>query len=88
MVFDGQTITLSLDTDIDITGYDGVILYEKSNGVHGEWVATVSEDTVSYDIQAGDVGGVTGVWKIQAKATMGSDVKFGKITVIEFRTPL
>ena len=87
MLFKGQTITLSLDTDVDITGYDGVILYKKPNDVTGEWEGTISGDTISYDITASDID-VAGVWEVQAKATDGSDVKFGKIQVIEFRNHL
>jgi hypothetical protein len=87
MLFKGQTITLSLDTDVDITGYDGFIVYEKPNGVSGSWAGSVSNDTVSYDIDANDID-VAGVWKVQAKATLGADIKFGKIQVIEFRNTL
>lgn len=87
MVFKGQTITLALDTDVDITGYDGFILYKKPNDVEGEWAADVSSDTVSYDITSTDID-VAGVWEVQAKATNGTDVKFGKIQVIEFRNHL
>ncbi len=87
MVFKGQTITLSLDTDVDVTGYSGFILYEKSNGVNGQWTGSVSADTVSYDIQVGDIN-PAGVYKVQAYATNGTQHKYGKITVIEFRTHL
>lgn len=87
MLFKGQTITLQLDTDVDITGYDGFILYEKPNSVTGEWEGTITDDTISYDITVDDID-VAGVWKVQAKATDGTDVKFGKIQVIEFRTHL
>jgi len=88
MVFKGQTITLSLDTDVDITGYDGFILYTKPNGVSGEWEGDVDTDTVSYDITDTDID-VAGVWRVQAKADDGNgDVKYGKIQVIEFREHL
>lgn len=87
MLFKGQTITLSLDTDVDISGYDGVILYKKPNEVTGEWEGTISSDTISYDITSTDID-VAGVWEVQAKATNGTDVKFGKIQVIEFRSHL
>jgi hypothetical protein len=88
MVFNGQTITVSLDTDIDLAGYDGFILYEKPNGVNGEWEADISGDTVTYDVQPDDTANYPGVWKVQAKATNGNDVKFGKVQVIEFRSHL
>lgn len=87
MVFKGQTITVSLDTDFDITGYDGVILYEKPNGVNGEWSGTIIADAITYDITSTDID-VAGVWYVQAKATDGADVKYGKVQVIEFRTHL
>lgn len=87
MLFKGQTITLSLDTDVDLTGYTGVILYKKPNDVSGEWEGTISGDTVSYDITTSDID-VAGVWEVQAKATLDDDVKFGKIQVIEFRSHL
>jgi hypothetical protein len=87
MIFKGQTITVSLNTGIDLAGYAGVILYEKPNGENGEWSGSISDGAVSYDITTTDID-VAGVWKIQAKATMGSDVKYGKITVLEFRTHL
>lgn len=87
MVFKGQTITLSLDTDVDVSGYNGVILYKKPNGVTGQWVGSVSIDTISYDITATDID-VAGVWEVQAKATLVDDVKLGKIQVVEFRTHL
>jgi hypothetical protein len=87
MVFKGQTITLELDTDVDVSGYDGVILYTKPNGVSGEWVGSISTDTVSYDITETDID-VAGVWRVQAKASNGSNFKYGKITVIEFRSHL
>lgn len=87
MLFKGQTITLSLDTDVNLSGYDGVILYKKPNEVTGEWVGTITDDTVSYDITSTDID-VAGVWEVQAKATLDDDVKFGKIQVIEFRNHL
>ena len=87
MLFKGQTITLSLDTDVDLTGYDGVILYKKPNGVSGEWIGSISTDTISYDISEGDID-VSGVWEVQAKATKDEERKFGKIQVLEFRTHL
>lgn len=87
MLFKGQTITLSLDTDVDLPGYDGVILYKKPNEVTGEWTGTISGDTISYDITSTDID-VAGVWEVQAKATDGLDVKFGKIQVVEFRSHL
>lgn len=87
MVFKGQTITLSLDTDVDLSGYTGVILYKKPNSVEGEWSGDITGDTISYDITSSDID-VAGVWEVHAKATNGTDVKFGKITVIEFRSHL
>jgi len=87
MLFKGQTITLSLDTDDDLPGFSGFILYKKSNGVNGQWAGTVSGDTVSYDIQVGDIN-PAGVYRVQAYATNGTEHKYGKITVIEFRTHL
>jgi hypothetical protein len=87
MLYKGQTITLTLDTDVDITGFDGFIRYRKPNGVEGEWSGTVSNDTVSYDIQTGDID-TAGVWYVQAKATQAAEVRFGKETVIEFRNPV
>ena len=87
MVFKGQTITLSLDTDIDITGFDGYILYEKPNTVQGQWSGTVSSDTVSYDITETDID-VAGVWKVQAYATDGTEHRYGKMQVVEFREHL
>jgi len=87
MLFKGQTIALSLDTDVDITGYTGTILYEKPNRVTGSWSGSVSGDTVTYTITTSDID-VAGVWKVQAKAVSGGTVKYGKITVIEFRNHL
>jgi len=87
MVFKGQTITLALDTDVDLTGFDGFIKYEKPNGVTGQWEGTVTGDTVSYEIQEEDID-VAGVWKVQAKATDATDTKFGKVQVVEFRSHL
>jgi hypothetical protein len=87
VVFKGQTITPSLDTDVDLTGYNGFILYEKPNTVKGQWAGTISGDTVSYDITDTDID-VAGVWKVQAYATDGTEHKYGKIVVIEFRTHL
>ena len=87
MIFKGQTITLGLDTDVDISGFDGYILYEKPNLVQGQWSGTISTDIVSYDITETDVD-VAGVWKVQAYATDGTEHIYGKITVVEFRTHL
>lgn len=87
MYFKGQTITLSLDTDVDITGYTGKILYKKPNGVSGEWAGSVSGDTVSYSILDDDID-VAGVWEVQAYAESGANKKYGDINVIEFRTSL
>ena len=87
MIFKGQTITLSLDTDIDLSGYTGLILYKKPNGVAGQWSGSISTDTVSYDITESDID-IAGVWEVQAKATLGDERKYGKIQVIEFRTHL
>jgi len=91
MVFNGQTLTLSLDTDVTLTGYDGVILFTKPSGVTGQWTATIAGDTVSYNILPADTSPYPGVWKVQAMATKISDptdIKYGKITVIEFRSHL
>ena len=88
MLFNGQTISLSLDTDDDLSGYDGVILYKKPNGVSGEWAGSISGDTVIYDIQEGDTEPYPGVWRVQAKATQGAEVKYGKIQVVEFTSHL
>ena len=87
MIFKGQTITLALDTDASITGYDGYVLYKKPNGVEGTWTGTASGDTVSYDVTETDID-VAGVWEVQAYATDGVEHKYGKITVVEFRTHL
>ena len=87
MIFKGQTITISLDTGIDLSGYDGFILYKKPNGVEGSWDGDISGDTISYDVTDTDID-VAGVWETQAYATNGTDHKYGKITVIEFRTHL
>lgn len=87
MLFKGQTLTLSLDTDIDLSGYSGKILYTKPNGVSSFWTGTVATDTVSYSITDTDID-VAGVWKVQAYAELGAVKKYGQIQVIEFRTPL
>ncbi len=87
MVFKGQTLTLSLDTDVDITGYTGTILYTKPNGVTGSWSGSISGDTVSYTITTTDID-VAGYWEVQAKAVSGSIEKYGGLTIIEFRSHL
>lgn len=87
MVFKGQTITLALDTDVDLTGFTGVIRYKKPNRISGEWAGSIVNDTVTYDIDENDID-VAGVWMVQAKATMGAEVKYGKTQAVEFRTPL
>ncbi len=87
MVFKGQTITLALDTDFDITGYTGFILYKKPNDVEGQWEGTITDDVITYDITSTDID-VAGVWYVQAKATDGADTKYGKVQVVEFRNPL
>lgn len=87
MVFKGQTITLALDTDVALDGFDGFILYEKPNGVKGQWEGDIVSDTVEYDILETDID-VAGVWKVQAHATDGTEFKYGKIQIVEFRTHL
>ena len=87
MIFKGQTITISLDTSIDLSGYTGYILYKKPNDVQSSWNADISGDTVSYDITETDID-VAGVWEVQAYATDGTDHKYGKIQVVEFREHL
>ena len=87
MIFKGQTVTLELDTGRDLTGWEGFILYKKANGNEGEWTGSISGTTVSYDIAEGDID-VAGVWKVQAKATLGTEREYGKIQVLEFRTHL
>jgi len=87
MLFNGQTFRLSLDTDDDISLFTGTILYIKPNRVTGSWTGTISNDIVYYNVQAGDVD-VTGVWRVQAKAVNGANVKYGKVQVIEFRSHL
>jgi len=88
MLYEGQTISLALDTDSSISGYTGTILYKKPNGVTGSWSGTITDDTVSYTIQPGDTAGCPGFWDVQAKAVSGTIVKFGKITIIEFGSHL
>lgn len=87
MLFNGQTISVGLDTDANISGYTGSIRYKKPNQVEGEWAGSVVNDIVTYTIVPGDID-VTGVWEVQAKAVSGAVVKWGKITVIEFRSHL
>ena len=87
MLFKGQTLTLSLDTDVDITGYTGKILYKKPNGASGEWTGSIASDTVSYSITSTDID-VPGVWRVQAYAELGASKKYGQVQVIEFRDPL
>ena len=87
MLYKGQTITIALDTDSDLSGYTGYILYEKPNGTSGTWTGSVTGDTITYDIGSDDID-VAGVWKVQAKAVNGDDVKYGQVTVIEFRSSL
>ncbi len=87
MLFNGQTFELSLDTDVDVTAFTGVIRYKKPNGVHGEFAGSISNDTVTYSVQVGDMD-VSGFWLVQAKATQGAEARYGKWTVVEIKTPL
>jgi hypothetical protein len=87
-VFKGQILTLSLDTDVTLTGAaDPRILYEKPNGDTGFWVATISLDTLSYTLVAGNIN-VPGVWTFQAYAVLSGAVKYGQKVTLEFRTPI
>ena len=89
MIFKGQILTISLDTDVDITGFTGYIKYKKPgpNGEAGEWQGTISNDTVSYTLAPGDID-IAGVWKVQAYAVSGNTKKYGQIKAIEFRNPI
>ena len=91
MLFNGQTITLGLDTDVTLTGYSGIIKYTKPSGVSGYWEGEITDDTVSYDVQPSDTEAYPGVWYVQARAINDedeNDIKYGKIEVVEFTSHL
>jgi len=77
---------VKLEFEFDNINFDDVeeakIFYKKSNGVKGEWVATIDDTnkTVYYVSQSGDFD-VLGIIKVQVQITI--DGYKGKSNIIE-----
>ena len=79
--FVGDLITLSIETGIDLTGYDLYIKYKKPNGSKGRWAATQcpTDDSVAlYSTSESDLD-QDGVWKLQVFADAIAFRGHGKI---------
>jgi len=89
MVFITQGyLTLPLDTDLNLSGaLNPKILYTTPLGNKGEFTATISGDTLSYQLTNTDIL-VTGTWKFQAMVTIGGLNAYGNIVEIKFDKPL
>jgi hypothetical protein len=82
MIFTEQSVTLRLQTGIDLSGaLSPRIAYEKPGGATGEWVATIDSSDLVY-ITSNDDLDLKGIWKLQAKATIGGLNRFGKIVML------
>jgi hypothetical protein len=81
-------ITITLDTGIDLTAASNKrILYKKPNGIKGYWPATSTGNTLTYNVQNGDIDQV-GIWTVQAYVEIGGLKSYGGKVEIAFEKPL
>lgn len=88
MIYTGQSIELRLQTGIDLSGAASPkIKYRKSNGVTGEWTATIDGNDLVYETSNSDLDR-KGVWRLQAFCTIGGLNKLGKIAKVTIDEPI
>ncbi len=81
-------VTITNDTGVSVAGADVTqIIYTKPNGDRGAWNATPSGDTLTYQIQTGDVDR-NGNWRLQAYISSGGQKGYGSIVTVRFKLPL
>lgn len=82
MIYTEQSIEIRLLTGIDLSSATSPkIMYEKPNGVTGEWTATVDGTDLIYETSNTDLDR-KGVWKFQAYVLIGGLNKLGKIAKV------
>lgn len=87
-VYVGQTaLRFQLTTDVDITGADCKIKYQKPDGTEGDWDATIADadyGIIYYDIQESTELDQPGDWVLWAYVTFAdSTTAAGEPTTIE-----
>lgn len=88
MIYTGQAWRLRLMTGRSLSGAASPkVLYVKPNGQTGEWTGTIDGNDIIYDVENSDIL-IKGVWKFQAKCTIGGDVKIGKIVKVTIDEPI
>lgn len=84
----GQTISLSLDTDLTLSGASvAQIHYRKPNGVTGAWNGTVVGDTITYTTSSSDID-IAGNWRLQAYAEISGAIRKGKVVTQQFKVAI
>lgn len=88
-MFSGQgLLSLSLDTDYNIAAAEVTrILYKKPDETTGYWSASVSGDTLTYNIQNADLD-VEGLWEVQAYVEISGEKGFGEKAYILVKEPI
>lgn len=81
-------LTISLDTGRDLSSAVVTkIKYIKPNGIGGEWAASVSGTSLTYDVSNTDID-VPGTWQFQAYVEIDGEIGRGEIVTQTFQTPL
>ena len=80
--------TIRLDTDLDLSSATVKrILYEKPDGTTGYWTATADDTYLTYNLANGDID-QRGQWKFQTYIEVSGEKAYGRITRIDFKSPL
>ena len=81
-------MTLTLETGIDLSGASNTkILYKTPSGRRGEFPATVSGTTLTYQLSNDDIA-VSGQWEFQSRVTIDNLTAYGDIAKVTFKIPL
>jgi hypothetical protein len=82
MIYQGQVITIVLETNTDLSGATTPrIRYEKDDKTDGEWVATINGNNLEYTTDNDDLD-VAGTWKLQAYVDQSGN-RYGNVARIQ-----
>ena len=89
--FVGDTVTIRLNTGIDLTGHDEVLIkYEKPDGSTGSWDASmaIGAYSIEFDTDTNTLD-QRGTWRLQAFVEFPADVRLhGKWAELKVYAPL
>jgi hypothetical protein len=80
-LFKGQTVTIRLNTGIDLSSATTTrILYKKPSGTKGYWAATTDSQTLVYEHTIDEEG----IWELQSYVVIAGDTFYGDIAKQHF----